>query len=100
MNNLRVSKTVSEYKANLIVYGEKLKNISEVEVKISEHEYASFIYAKKEFNAVEIMEDDSGVWVEFWKVDADEAHHDTSYNSYEDAYTPIEKWLADENKNT
>ena len=93
MNNLRVSKNVEEYKANLLAFGKRLEEIAETDVRLSEHEYASFIYAKGKNNSVEVMEADSGVWVEFFEINNDEPIKEASYLSYDEAYEPIKSWL-------
>ena len=90
--NFRISKSVTEYEQNLTEFCKRLSNISET--KLSLNEYASFIYALGNNGAVEVMEDDSGVWVEFWKIDAEKVDHEQSYRSYEDAFLAIEKWVS------
>jgi antirestriction protein len=79
MNNSRVSKTVEEYKTKLLAFFKRLEKIADVDVHLSEHKYASFIYAKGNNSAVEVMEADSGVWVEFFEIDNDEPKKEASY---------------------
>ena len=93
MSNLRVSKTVEEYKTNLRDFGNRLDEFASVDVRVSEHEYASFIYAKNENRGVEVMEDDSGVWIEFYEINREKPEKEFSYLSYEQAYGPIKSWL-------
>ena len=93
MSNFRISKTAEEYESKLREFEKLLRQISET--KLSLFEYASFIFASTTKGAIEVMEDDSGVWVEYWKADEEEVNHEASFSNYSDAFESIKGWLCD-----
>ena len=93
MSKFRISKTVEEYESKLREFEKGLRQFSET--KLSLAEYASVIFASTTKGAIEVMEDNSGVWVEYWKSDEEEVDHEASFNSYNEALESIKYWLCD-----
>jgi hypothetical protein len=93
MKNFKISKTVEEYQSKLREFEKQLREFSETKLSLSE--YASFIFAFTTKGAIEVMEDDSGVLIEYWKEDEEEVDHESSFNNYSDAFESIKGWLRD-----
>jgi hypothetical protein len=93
MSNFKISKTIEGYESRLREFEKLLRQISET--KLSLFEYASFIFSYTTKGAIEVMEDESGVWIEYWKADEEEVDHESSFSNYNDAFESIKGWLCD-----
>ncbi len=94
-NNFKISKNKEDYISNLHAFDRKLKKIGKVESRVSGHGYGAFIYVKGASNSAEVMEDEIGVWVEFWVIDEDDPDHDKYFSTYEEAYAALQTWIKE-----